>query len=209
MKLIMQAVRALLNKVNAVLAEHERSIAQLTGKMAGLKGQKTIVLNLQNGSCNLPFSKVAEMEPAEIQACLTVTGNVADMDGCMHRTSVMAVDKVYVKLGEESYAQIMFILATGRSTGSSGIIDPVHTQNNVSFYAYNWTGNGYLNRLWAAQAPGLSVYYDETENINYICRRGNTGLQSYPELVFKTEGGKSFQLQVGEDGSLSTKQVYI
>lgn len=209
MKLIMQAIKALLNKVNAVLAEHERVIAQLTQRMAGLKGQKSIVLNLSNGSCNIPFSKVAEMEPAEIQSCLTVTGNVPDLEGCLHRTSVMAVDKIHVSVGGATYTQIMFILATGRGTGDVGIEDPVHAADNVSFYAYNWTGNGYLDRLWAAQAPGLSSYYDQNEVINYVYRTSNTGLQSYPELYFKTDGGKTFKLQVAEDGSLSTKQVFI
>ena len=207
MKLIMQAIKALLNKVNAVLAEHERSIAQLSGKMAKLKGQKSIVLNLQNGSCNLPFAMVAQLEPAEIQACLSVTGNVPDIEGCMHRTSVMAVDKVEVSMGGYNYTHIMFVLATGRNTGESGLYEPVDSLNNLSFYAFNWTGDGYLERTWTAQAPGLSIYYD-TEGINYICRYDNTGLHSYPYLRLKTAGGKTFQLQVAEDGSLSTKQVY-
>ena len=209
MKLIMQAVKALLNKVNAALAEHEGKISRLTERMAGLKCQRSIVLNLENGRCNLPFSKVAEMEPAEIQACLSVTGNVPDLDGNLHRTSVMAVDKVTVSVGEQNYSQIMFVLASGRNTGDSGINEPVHTAGNISFYAYNWTGDGYLDRLWVAQAPALSDYYDDKNLINYIYRTGNTGLQSYPELRFKTEGGKTFKLQVAEDGTLSTKQLYI
>ena len=208
MKLIMQAVKALLNKVNAVLSEHERTIAQLVERVKALKYQKSIVLNLENGGCNLPFSKVAEMEPAEIQACLTVTSNTSDIDGNLHRSSVIAVDKVYVQIGDVSYAQIMFVLASGRGTSDTSINEPVHTAGNVSFYAYSWTGNGCLDRLWVAQAPALSEYYDD-KGINYIYRTDNSGLQSYPELRFKTEGGKTFKLQVAEDGTLSTKQLYI
>lgn len=191
--------------------------------IGNLRGQKEILLNLNTGECNVPFSEVLAMEPGEIQASLRVEGS-KNTDGAIPVYSVFGVTKNVAEFNGILYSSISFNVYIDVNGAYSGLVP----ENSVpcSIRKYEWNSNS----LQSTEYDSCVVFAPREDNSGVpdgMAAKTNTlvcvfdGNSSSPDfqrldrvpldgivLRSRTTGSyKNFLITVDDSGTLKVSEV--